>query len=318
MSTKLLAPKENLIRAITFDNPDHVPYYGEGGQQGLSYEGAWPPGEGGVDIWDVEWKIKDRTMLPYTVDHPLKNIRDWENYEFPDPHKPGIMSQLKTEIDKENNLVVGKHPFTLFERAWALTGMDNLLIAMKTDPQKVKKLLKNIADYQIEIAKQYVEVGVEAGGLSDDYGGQNALLVSPETWREFFGPELARIVKIYKDANLFVFFHCCGHIMDIVEDFIDIGVDVLNPIQARANDLSELKKKYHGQIAFSGGIDTQYTLMLGTLDEVRSETHQRIKELAWGGGYIVGPDQEMPWPKRNIDALVQTAKEFGKYPLKDC
>jgi uroporphyrinogen-III decarboxylase len=142
------------------------------------------------------------------------------------------------------------------------------------------------------------------------------MLISPATFREFFKPLLAEIIQIYKRAGLFVFFHSCGHVEPIVPDLIEIGVDVLHPVQKRANDQVGLKRKYGDQIAFAGGMDTQYTFTLGTPEEVRAEALKQIALLGQGGGYIAGPENWPPFPPQNAEAFATTVREYGKYPLR--
>jgi len=322
--------KENLLRAIKRENPEYVPYYipgepelDEGIIQSIDYKGNFTgPGVEGIDCWGVHWiptSGEGKNMVCHPKEFPLKKIEKIDNYQFPDPDKFELKEESKELLKKVNRkkvLLFGYQYYYLFERAWALTGMENLLVALYTEPKRIKKLLHGIANYQIGIAKHYLELGVDGCIVSEDLGNQRTLMMKPEIWREFFKPELKRMIQPYKDAGKIFWFHSCGHIMEIVEDLIEIGVDILHPVQARANNLKELKQKYGDRICFCGGIDTQYTLTRGTPEEVKEETIQRLKDLAPGGGYIAGPDQSMPFPKENIKTLVNTVKKYGKYPLK--
>jgi len=191
--------------------------------------------------------------------------------------------------------------------------MENIMIVMAEKPDALKELYRKIADYQIEIAKQYVKLDIDAAFIGDDYGSQRGLIMSPSIWRNLIKPELARIFEVFKNAEKFVIFHSCGCVMDIAGDLADIGADVLNPVQARANDLPQLKQKFGKNLSFWGGVDTQYTMMSGTPEEVKNETIRRIKELGNGGGYIISPDQTMPYPEENFRVFVETAQTYGKY-----
>ena len=305
--------KENLIRAITFNQPDHIPYYNEGGIQNIYYNDCWPP-EQGEDNWGVGWEKKIETSIPYCVTYPYDDINELlKTYKFPDPHRAGIMEGIDADIDAENNFIIAWQIHTLFERSWQLLGLENVMMAMAVDQDALAQLYSKIADYQIEIAKQYVKLDIDAVFIGDDYGSQKALIMSPAVWRKLIKPELARIFAVYKEAGKFVIFHSCGCVMDIVGDLAEIGVDVLNPVQAHCNDLAKLKKEFGNKLSFWGGVDTQHTMTMGTPDEVRSETLLRIKEVGDGGGYIIAPDQTMPFPQENIDAFVETVKLHGKY-----
>ncbi|TKJ30125.1 MAG: hypothetical protein CEE40_06250 [Chloroflexi bacterium B3_Chlor] len=318
-------PKENLIRVITFDHPDHVPWfltmkpddpYDEGSFQRLPYEGAFPPQEGGPDMWGIGWQASDpRLMLPYPVKHPLADLTVLDDYVWPDPDDPRLLEPVKREMDP-SRLMLGTHGLTLMERAHSLVGMEHLFLALMTDPDRVKSLLRKIADFQVRMAEHFVRLGVDGGWISDDYGSQKSLLISPPMFREFFKPLLAEIVQVYKRAGLFFFFHSCGHIEPIVPDLVEIGVDVLHPVQRHANDQAKLNREYGDHIVFAGGIDTQYTLTRGTPDEVRAEALEQIALLGEGGGYIAGPENWLPFPPQNAKAFATAVKECGKYPLR--
>ncbi|HAL62766.1 MAG TPA: hypothetical protein DCP08_10225 [Chloroflexi bacterium] len=317
--------KENLIRVITFNHSDHVPWfltmksddpYDEGSFQRLPYEGAFPPREGGRDVWGVEWQASDaRLMLPYPLKHPLADLTALDDYPWPDPDDPRLLEPVRREMDP-SRLMLGTHGLTLMERAHSLMGMDNLFLALMADPNRVKLLLRKITDFQIRTAQHFVRLGVDGGWFSDDYGSQSSMLISPATFREFFKPLLAEIIQVYKRVGLFVFFHSCGHVEPIVPDLIEIGVDVLHPAQKRANDQVGLKREYGDQIAFAGGMDTQYTLTLGTPEEVRAEALEQIAVLGQGGGYIAGPENWPPFPPENAKAFATVVSKYGKYPLR--
>lgn len=140
--------KENLIRVITFNNPDHVPWfltmqsddpYDEGAFQRLPYEGAFPPREGGRDMWGIGWQASDtRLMLPYPVKHPLADLSALDDYLWPDPDDPRLLEPVKREMDP-SRLMLGTHGLTLMERAHSLMGMENLFLALMTDPNTVTK-----------------------------------------------------------------------------------------------------------------------------------------------------------------------------------
>ncbi len=318
-------PKENLIRVITFDHPDHVPWfltmkpddpYDEGAFQRLPYEGAFPPQEGGRDMWGIEWQPSDpRLILPYPVKHPLADLTVLDDYAWPDPGDPRLLEPVKREMDP-SRLMLGTHGLTLMERAHSLMGMENLLLALVEDPERVKLLLREIADFQIRMAEHFVSLGVDGGWISDDYGSQRSLLISPAMFREFFKPLLAEIIQVYKRSGLFFFFHSCGHVEPIVPDLVEIGVDVLHPVQKHANDQAKLKGEYGDQIVFAGGMDTQYTLTRGAPEEVRAEALEQMAILGEGGGYIAGPENWPPFPPQNAKAFATTVREYGKYPLR--
>ena len=318
-------PKDNLIRVINFEQPDHIPWfltmepddpYDEGSFQRLPYKGAFPPRKGGRDIWGIEWQETDnRLYLPYPIKHPLEDLNKLDEYRWPDPDDPTLMDPVKHDMDP-SRLMLGTHGLTLMERAHSLSGMQTLFMAFVTDKDKVMHLLRRIADFQIRMAENFIILGVDGAWFSDDYGAQNSMLISPALFREFFKPLLAEIFQVYKRAGLFVFFHSCGHIEPIVPDLIEIGADVLHPVQKRSNDQENLKREFGDKVTFAGGIDTQYILTQGSPEEVRAETIEQILKLGRNGGYIAGPENWPPFPMQNAKAFADTMSKYGRYPLR--
>ena len=323
---RAVSPKENFICAITRADPDHVPVRRMNGLvPGLFkfyYDGATPPWDG-IDHWGVEWaggtlaaSEWEPKVQGYAVNRPLQNLSKLGNYPFPDPGEPGIMDGKLDGVDRDQVFILGDLPFLLLERAHVLMGMESLFVAMATEPDPVRTLLRQIADYQIGIVQRYIAMGVDAVRGVDDYGTQKSLMLSPKMWRDLIKPELSRIFNVVKEAGLFVFFHSCGHIMDIVPDLIEVGVDVLDPVQAQANDHAQLKHRFGDRLSFMGGTDSQYVLSRGTPAEVEAEVKQRIRILGIGGGYILGPDHFIPIPEPNYRAFLSAGERYGRYPLE--
>lgn len=320
-----MSEKENLLRAIRRDNPHHVPFRRMNGTitgaAVIWYHGSVTPLEG-VDQWGVTWeggtpagREWEPDVLAYAVAHPLEDLAALDDFQFPDPDEPGIMDGLLDGINREESLIIGALPFLLFERAYMLTGMENLFLQMASEPDLVRELFRRIADFQIRIVERYADLGAEAIRTTDDYGTQDALMISPAMWRDLIKPEIARVFKVIKEAGLILHLHTCGNIMEIVPDLIEIGVDVLDPIQSLSNDLAYLKREYGDRLSFLGGVDTQYLLTLGTPAEIDATVRERIRVLGPGGGYIVGPDNRIPIPEENNRAYVAAIERYGQYPL---
>ena len=313
-----ISPRENWIRAVTFSYPHHIPY--EDVIRNVEFEGdmMWM-GERGLDHWGVEWEYELAEYLPMVHGHPIKNPDDLDRYRPPEPVfrlKQSTLERLEG-IRRDQFVLMGFHPTILFERAWFLMGMDNLLMSMIDYPDRVKRLLSRIMDYQVAIATQYVTCDIDGVFLGDDYGTQQATIMSPDLWREFIKPQVARLTEVYKRADKWIMFHSCGHITEVLDDLIELGVNIINPCQARANDLAEWGARFSGRVVFNGGVDTQYTMMLGTPEEVRTETLLRIEQLGRDprGGLLLWADQNMPYSAENEQALRETIVEHGVYPL---
>jgi uroporphyrinogen decarboxylase len=303
--------KENVLRTISYNSPDHVPYYHEGGIQLVSFRGARPPANG-RDMWGVQWRKTEEDLLSYPVEHPIDDIEKLLSCTFPDPHAAGLFDEAGDEADPINRLVVGCHFTALFERLQALCGMDRALIWMLEDQEKIASFLLRLAAWNIEIARSYIRLGVEAGRISDDYGSQTTLLMTPDLWKRTVKPALAQIVEFYKNHRCLVVIHSCGNVISILPDLVEMGIDVFN-IQTAANDLASIKRRYGNRITILGGVDTQSIMTQGTPDQVREATLKAIRELGEGGGLILEPDQHILMPRENLEALIQTVQRYGSY-----
>jgi uroporphyrinogen decarboxylase len=209
--------------------------------------------------------------------------------------------------------VKGELTYLLFERAWAIMGMENFMLALVTHPDEMHSFLHSIAGYARRVFDRYLELGIDAIGFSEDLGSQRALMISPAMFREFILPEYIYCFEPTLQAGKIVHFHSCGCVQSVAKDLADIGVTILNPIQARANDLHRIKAETTGRMALHGGIDTA-VLALGTPDDVRAEVIRVMEILKPGGGYICAPDQDIPGiPAANMHTLWDTAKTIGIY-----
>ncbi len=331
-----MTDKENARRIITFDAPDRVlvaPPSHPIAFHGANHEGfpERPGADGGghhlpvgsrwTDIWGVEWHREHEGVMGFPRGHPLSDLREGlRHYVWPDPDDPRICGRIYEQIrgwQPEVTFLVGSHRDTLWEKSYMLVGMETMMMSFHTDPGAVRELLHRIMDFHLGIARHYVSVGVEMVGLSDDLGTQRALLLSPRTIESFLVPEYARLFDFYKQHGVLINFHSCGHIMPLLDTFRALGVDVLNPVQATANDLTELRRRTaagEGHIALQGGVSSA-TIVAGPPAAIRAEVAQRLRQLGRDGGYFCGPDQGMPWPAPHFEALVDAVSELGRYPL---
>jgi uroporphyrinogen decarboxylase len=237
-----------------------------------------------------------------------------ENYSFPilatDTHfikVPGYLHQFPDRYRIVQLLEL------FFERAWNLRGMQEFLKDIITEPDFVGDLLDHLLEIMLECVDKTVQdygIAVDAIGWTDDYGGQSNLLINPLTWRKIFKPRLAILCEHIRHSGKTVFFHSCGNIEAIIPDLIEIGVDILNPIQPETMDIFKLKREFGKDICFFGGLGTQHTLMNGTPEEVRTEVEIFLRELRKGGGFVIAPVKEiMPnVPFENAIALIDSLR----------
>lgn len=310
-------PKENFLRAISYDGPSYVPHPEEGFQVTVRFDGNFRR-ENWTDAWGVGWRVTLADFVPFPKVNPLPSLERLGDFRFPDPSDLVIGQEMQVVLDgpgRDRLFVTGGLFYLLFERAWALMGMEAFLMSFHTHPREMHELLGRITDYDIQVFDRYLELGVDAVSFSEDLGSQRALMISPHLFREFILPEYERCFQRVLAAGTVVRFHSCGCIQDIVSDLASIGVTLLNPVQARANDLARVKADAStGRMALQGGVDS-HLLTIGTPDQVRRETLRVMGILGPGGGYVLGPDQGMPWPEENYRAMIETVKSYGSYPL---
>jgi uroporphyrinogen decarboxylase len=266
------------------------------------------------------------------VDFPLKEatLEDLEGYPWPDPLDEGLTEGVEEEAKElyENSdyAIVGSSGLSqsIFEQSWYLRGMDTLLMDFMTDKEFAHALLGKVTEIQklkygrfLDKAGKYLDVV----RVSDDLGMQTGPLMSSQLYREMIKPyhkDYFCFIKGKTDAKLLL--HCCGSVSTLIDDFIDVGVDILNPLQVSAAnmDCPDLKRKFGDRLSFWGAIDTQQILPYGSPEEVREEVRGRIRELGLGGGFIPSAVNSIQHdvPPQNIVAMYEAIKEYGRYPLQ--
>jgi uroporphyrinogen decarboxylase len=168
---------------------------------------------------------------------------------------------------------------------------------------------------QLGIAKHYLNLGVELVRLCDDLGSQSGPLLGPKILDEFLIPEYQRLFKLYKDHDVLIYFHCDGDLETLLDPLMDLGVDLLNPVQVTANDLDRVRALTQGRMALEGGVNSA-TVMSGPAERIVGEVRQRLWQLGRDGGYFCRFDQGMPYPEAHVEALFEAVEQFGTYPIQ--
>lgn len=246
------------------------------------------------------------------VGHPLAEDAAIDSYDPPDPNRPELYTAARQMIDafQDEYWIVGVTVTTVFETAWALRGLDRILIDMATNADYVDRLLNISHRYHLAAARRLVEMGVDMIWIGDDVGAQNRMMISPDMWRRFLRPKMAEFVSQIKAINpkLVVAYHSDGNIEPIVDDLIDVGIDVLNPVQPRSMDPAALKRRYGKKLCFWGTIDEQHTLPFGSPADVEAEVRTRLETVGKNGGLIIGPTHhvQLDTPMENFRAMIDT------------
>ncbi len=311
------------VRGILDRHPDEVYARNRSREPGTPFIDAW--GIGQIEIEPGVW---------FPGVHPLEDVKTLDDLElytgWPDPSDLTRVAGVREEAEglrQEGEYAILATPWLLFplERAFGLQRMDNFLLNLASNREFAEALLRrNLQLCKSLMAPFLEELGenVDIIKIGDDLGTQDSLLMSPAMYRDTLKPihaEYIAFIKEHTDAK--VFFHTDGDVFSLVEDFIEIGVDILNPIQSTAGkmaDLAELKKRFGGRIVFCGGIDTHRILPNGTPEQVREEVKRVIQILAPGGGYMVAAVHSImnDVPAENILAMVDAVEEFGHYPIE--
>jgi uroporphyrinogen decarboxylase len=243
------------------------------------------------------------------VEHPQLVAPDLSRYAFPntkdDRHFADMPEKIAKHGDRFRIFSIG---FSLYERAWTLRGMENLMLDFIDHPDFVRRLLREITDYNIAQVEKALTYDIDAVYFGDDWGQQRGLLMGPTLWREFIFPELKRMYGVVRDAGKSVFIHSCGDVDELFDDLIGIGLNCFNPFQPEVMDVPALIHQYRGRLTFHGGLSTQRTLPYGTPADVRRESLELIS-LGRDGSYILAPAHavEGDVPLANMLAFIDEA-----------
>jgi uroporphyrinogen decarboxylase len=263
------------------------------------------------DEFEVRWTTND--LDRGSPIGPCINDPDLSGYIFPDPSAEYRFEDLAQWCSENQDNFTIIWIGDLWERATFMRGMEHILLDIAMHPQFVKDLLRGIADYilaSLDILVSRFEF--DGIALSDDYGTQHGLMMSPDMWREFIQPYLSEIYAKAKTNGRTIFHHTCGDVSMIIPDMIELGLDILHPVQPEAMDPFALKKEFGKDLTLCGGVPTQTLLPYGTPDEVRAEVMKLKTHMGANGGYILEPGitLQADIPIENMAAMIDEARSL--------
>ena len=333
-----LTPRERVWQSIRHQQTDKIPWhYGCTTPTRLKLEQYY--GTSDLDNALNQHIVKYRTRLPY-IDIRPNFVRDeygvvWnrtidkdigvpveyllkdrllKDFPFPDPHDPerlsGLPAFLKANPDRFRLISLS---FTLFERAWILRGMEDLLVDMLSDPAYVDELMDKILEYDMGMLEDVLKYDIDGVLFGDDWGQQSGLIFGGRLWRRFIKPRVAQLYSLTKKSGKAVFIHCCGKVQELFPELIEMGLDVFNPFQPEVMDPYEMKKRFGSQLSFYGGVSIQKLLPYGTPQQIDGEVKRLIDEVGRQGGFIIAPSHDMPGdiPLENLLAFINAVRLQG-------
>lgn len=322
--------RERVIRTLTFQNPDRIPidlwtlpgaflrygpqleelmelypldFYRADYRDPLADDRLYAVGEF-RDAWGCVWKNAQAGIIGEVKEWPIAKYESLENYRVPlDRIDEGWDLVAPSIASNRDKFVLGGW-INLFERMQFLRGTENLMIDLAEDRPELYVLRDMVMEYWLAYLDRWLRFDVDAIVFGDDWGHQHGLLISPDTWRRVFKPAYQEMFELVHQSGKFVFFHSDGHIMDLYEDFIDMGVSAINS-QLWCMGVQEVAAKYAGRITFWGEISRQSVLPFGTPEDVRHSA-QAMKNHLWVDGGLIGQGEVgLDVPLGNVEALLK-------------
>ena len=333
-----MTPKERIYTALRHEQPDICPWHFEFTQPAhrkmaeLTGDDQFERKIGNhlhfirpvrSDVW-VEispgfWRDQFGVVWNRTIDRDIGNPDahlfpepSLGDYVWPNPGDPLRWAHVAREIEEnEDEFVVIAIDFSLFERAWTMRGMANLMMDMIEHPQFVEDLLDAILEFNLGIIRNAARFPADAIYFGDDWGQQQGMLMGPALWRRFLKPRLAQQYAAVKETGKKVFIHSCGQVVEVFPDLIEIGLDCFNPFQPEVIDVFAAKREFGDRLSFFGGVSTQHLLPYGTPAEVKEQAKRLMAEVGKDGGYVIAPAHAIPGdaPADNMLALIEAVNE---------
>lgn len=284
-----------------------------------------PLDENGHIINEFKMKLRQGPLYmevvpPAPMSH-FETPQDVEAFEFPDPLAEGRFEDAEVYIEKykDEYFIVGDMELTMFDMMHLAVGMEKLLMDMALERPYIQPLIQKMKDFSLAIGQKLVSMGVDGIWAGDDFGGQSGMLISPPMWRKYFKEPYRQIYAELKAINpeVIVMQHCDGAVAPILGDWIEVGLEVFNPVQPNVpgHEPEDLKNKFGDKLSFWGAIDQQQLLPQGTPEEIEADVAEKIRILGRGGGYMCSPAHiiQVDTPIVNVEAFIAAVKKHGVY-----
>jgi len=263
------------------------------------------------DDFGVLWNRNGVDKDIGVIEGRVINEPDIKEFKFPEINEAEIRNEYETMVKETGDKFrFGSIGFSMYERAWTLRGIEELLADMIEEPEFVEDLLDAITEYNLKIIDIGLEYNIDGFHFGDDWGQQKGLIMGPVYWKRFIKPRMAKMYAKVKSKGLIVSQHSCGDIQEIMPDLIEIGLDIYQTFQPEIYNMKEIKREFGNDLTFWGGISTQGLLPFASVEVVKSVALETIKIMGKGGGYIAAPTHALPAdiPAENVAALIEVFK----------
>jgi hypothetical protein len=323
-----MTSKEIVKRTIKFENPERLAmalredYINDFAGVGMSPSPDARQGTQGtfVDEWGAIWENIGICAMGEVKEYPLKNWDDFNCLSIPDINKAERWEHLEEQAQKAGDKFLMAYGISLYERVHFLRGLENTWMDIYTNPDELKKLIDILVNMNLVAIKKYQTVNADGFIFCDDWGLQDKLMISPVKWREIWKPAYTKVYKAAHQAGMLTFLHSCGNIVEILDDLIEAGLDVIQMDQQENMGLDLLSQRFSGRITFWSPVDIQNTMCRGSLEEIRSYCHELVEKLGTDkGGFIakwygdpIGAGHTEEAVKAMSDEFVKIGKEFKR------
>ncbi len=293
-----------------------------GGSLPAGYE--HPTTEDGCVVNEFGMVMRQGPLYMEVIEAPLANVTsvaEVARFPFPDPLAEGRLDDAARDIARygDEYFVIGDLELTMFEMAWHMTGLEKFLMDMTMGEPYIGALLDRVTAFTIGLGRRLVELGVDGVWTGDDFGSQTGMLISPRMWRETFKPRFAELFAELKAANpdVLLMYHSDGAVAPILDDLVEIGMDVFNPVQPNVpgHEPHALKARLGDRLSFWGAIDQQDLLPNGTPEEIDHAVAEAVEALGAGGGYMCAPAHivQADTSMENVEAFIEAVQRHGVY-----
>ena len=287
-----MTSREVVCRTVRFERPDRLPrdfpakYGSDFAGVGMSPSPDARP-KSGVDEWGAVWYNIGVSNLGEVKDFPLKDWAEFDKLTIPDIREPRRWTSLDGARERASDKFLFGSGISIYERVHFIRGLENTWCDIYTEPENLRRLLDILVDMNLVAVEKYAAAGCDGYIFCDDWGLQDRLMIKPESWQQFWKPCYARIYGAAREAGMLTFLHSCGHIVDILDDLIEAGLDVIQMDQQENMGLELLSERFAGRITFYNPVDIQQTMAHGTLDEIRAYCRKMVGLLGRPeGGFI--------------------------------